>query len=139
MTTPTQPPYPPQEAYANAGTYRAPQPLWEHDARTISTLTHVSAFFFPFLGPLVAYLVFRGRSLLVEHHAKEQMNLAISLFIYAVGGIVASVLTLGIALLVVVPAMVVVPIAAFILTIVAAVSASRGEYYRFPFILRFIH
>ncbi len=134
-----QGPYPPPGAYATQGAYPPPQPLWEHEARTVAALTHVSALFFPFLGPLVSFLIFKGRSLLVEHHAKEQLNLAISLFLAVVAAVVATVATFGLALIAIIPLAVVVPVGAFILTIVAAVSASRGEYYRFPFIVRVIH
>ena len=113
-------------------------PLSESDARTFAALTHVSALFFPLVGPLVAYLVFLHRSPLVEHHAKEQINLAISLFLYSIIAVVTTVATLGIGLLVVVPLAIIVPMLAFVLTIVAAVSASRGEYYRFPCIIRLV-
>jgi uncharacterized Tic20 family protein len=137
-TTADDAPYPPPGGYAARGTSTVPEPLWESQARIIAALTHVSAFFFPFIGPLVALLVFKGRSPLVEHHAKEQLNLAISLFFYMILAVVGTIATLGLALVAVVPALVVVPIAAVVLTIVAAFSAGSGEYYRFPFIVRLI-
>jgi uncharacterized Tic20 family protein len=130
--------YPPSGGYATRGSYPPPEPLWESQARTIAALTHVSAFFLPVIGPLIALVVFKGRSLLVEHHAKEQLNLAISLFLYTIFAVVGTIATLGLALIAIVPLLIVVPIAAFVLTIVAAISAGSGEYYRFPFIMRLI-
>jgi uncharacterized Tic20 family protein len=98
-----------------------------------SVLCHLSGFFgFPFLLPLVVYLVMRGESEYVAAHAKEALNFHLSCFIYALVCVPFCFILIGIPFalaLLVVPA---------ILAVVAAVKASDGVYYRYPWTLRLV-
>ena len=123
---------------------KAPEPMLESDARTFSTLAHVSAIVgsvvgvLSWLGPLILFLMFRDRSKLIGHHAREQLNMQLSYLIYIPSAVVLGIVTLGLGFLLTIPALIILAVVFFIGTIVGAVKASRGEYYSFPFIIRFI-
>jgi uncharacterized Tic20 family protein len=102
------------------------------------------------LAAAVVYLIKRDDSPFASEHAREAINFNLSMFIYACVaaaiGIVlvgATVLTLGIGLLVTIPAglVLVLAIAAIAVTwlvcsIIAMVKAWTGERYRYPLTLR---
>lgn len=102
------------------------------------------------LAAAVVYFIKRDDSAFVREHAREALNFNLSMFIYACVaaaiGIVlvgATVLTLGIGLLVTIPAglVLVLAIAAIAVTwlvcsVVATVKAWNGEAYRYPLTLR---
>ena len=111
--------------------------------RTYGMLTHLSAFggalvALAFVGPLIMWLVRRDEHPFIDHHGKEALNFNLSMLLYGVIGIVASVATLGIGLVVVAPAAVVFFVTWVVTTIVAAVKANNGEGYRYPLTIRFI-
>lgn len=111
--------------------------------RTYGMLTHLSAFAgalvaLAFVGPLVMWLVRRDEHPFIDHHGKEALNFNLSMLLYFVIGIVASVATLGIGLVVVIPAAAIFFLTWVIATIVAAVKANQGEGFRYPLTIRFI-
>lgn len=85
------------------------------------------------IAPLVIWLLKRKEMPFVDYNGKEALNFQIT---YLIAFIVSSVLTtilIGFLMLaVLVPAWV-------ILTIIATVKASNGEYYRYPLILRLLN
>ncbi|MDE2138830.1 MAG: DUF4870 domain-containing protein [Gammaproteobacteria bacterium] len=102
-------------------------------------LAHLAAFgglVVPLVGnviaPLIVWQSWRGRSAFVEEQALESLNFNISVSIAAVVCWVAVFIfigvLLGIALL----------IAWLALTIIAAIKASEGVSYRYPFALRLV-
>lgn len=92
---------------------------------------------FAFLGPLVIYLMKKDESLYIADQAREALNFHITL---AIVGLVLIVLSLTIILIpLTVLAGIVVFIGGLILCIVAAIKASSGELYRYPFALRLIN
>ena len=99
---------------------------------------HLSAFTvflgipIPVLGPLVVWLIKRGEDDYAEWHAREALNFNLSIMLYTVTSAILILLLVGILLLPVVL------ISWFVLVIVGAVKASGGEYYRYPFTLRFV-
>jgi len=96
-------------------------------------VSHLSGIFVSVIGPLVVWLVFRGRGAYLEDQAKEALNFQIAVIIgYILGGIL-SVILIGFALIFVVW------VASTIFAILAAVAASRGEPYRYPVSLRLIN
>lgn len=107
------------------------------DSRTWGMLAHLSALVglvigFGFLGPLVVWLIRRDQDPYVDYHGKEALNFNISVLLYAlVSGLLILVL-IGVVLLAVVG------IGWLVLTIVAGVRASNGEYYRYPLTIRFV-
>jgi uncharacterized protein len=85
------------------------------------------------LGPLIVWLIKKDQNPEVDQHGKEALNFQISMTIY---GLVAGVLMLVLVGFVLLIAVIVVDI---VLTIIAAVRASNGEFYRYPFTIRFIN
>jgi uncharacterized protein len=116
------------------------------DQRNLGMLSHLSAFVAlvgvpSFVGPLIMWLVKREDPY-VAPHAAEALNFQISILIWSiVGGLVGVVLgvvTLGIGLLILVPIAIALAIAWFVVVIMGAVAASRGEAFRYPLTIRFV-
>jgi uncharacterized Tic20 family protein len=102
------------------------------DERTMGLLIHLLSLVSGFLGPLVLWLVKRDQSAYLDHHGKESLNFQISLLVYWFGSIIAMFVLIGILFI---PVLV---ILGFVMPIVAAVAANRGDYYRYPLTIRFI-
>ena len=102
------------------------------------------------LAAAVVYLVKRNDSAFASEHAREAINFNLSMFIYAciaaaigIALVGATVLTLGIGLLVTLPAGLVLVLAIgaiavtwLVCSIIATVKAWNGERYRYPLTLR---
>ncbi len=141
-----QPPYPPQQPYGQQPYGWQPGSQLSAADRTWGGAAHwsalVAAFLaLAFLGPLVVLLV-RSDSPWVRRQAVESLNFQLSMVVYAiVGGILAVVLvflTVGIALLLVIPAALAAAAFWLVLTIIGAVKASNGEDYRYPLTIRMV-
>ncbi|MCR6690406.1 DUF4870 domain-containing protein [Cellulomonas sp.] len=110
----------------------AAPPLRPDEEKTWALLAHLLPFVAGFLAPLIIWLVFKGRGAYLEHQAKESLNFQITLLIaYVVGGILMFVL---IGIVVIFAA----AIAQIVFQIMAAIAASKFEWYRYPASIRFI-
>ncbi len=115
-----------------------PQPLSPSDERMWATFAHLSAlagFIIPFgniVGPVVIWQIFKERSAFVDTHGKESVNFQITVSLAYIVSIILIFVVVGIALLVVLS------IASIVLFVIAAVKANNGEYYQYPFTIRFI-
>lgn len=85
------------------------------------------------LGPLTVWLCLRNTYPNVDVQGREALNFQISMTIY---GIVAGLLCFVVIGFVLLPILIV---ADLVLVIVAAVKASSGESYQYPFTLRLIN
>lgn len=106
------------------------------DAKNWAVMSHLSAFVMflgipSIVGPLVTWLV-KKEDPYVDYHGKEAVNFNLSFMIY---GIVSALLILLLVGLILLP---IVFITWFVLVIVGAVKAGSGEYYEYPFTIRFI-
>lgn len=126
---------------------RVPVPMTPSDETTWSTLSHLSWLVgslvgLPVLAPLVAFLVLRSRGPFVRHHTAEALNFQLSLLLYglvvAVVGGVATLITFGLLAPAWALAGLVLVIGGAVLTVVAAVAASSGQWYRYPLTIRFV-
>lgn len=104
--------------------------------KNLGTLSHLSAFIMflgipSLFGPLAIWLFNRDNPH-VEYHAREALNFNISMGLYAIVSGFLILLIVGIFLLPIVL------ISWFALTILAAVKAANGEYYQYPFTIRFV-
>jgi uncharacterized protein len=104
------------------------------------------------LGAGIVYLVKRDSSSFVAGHAREAVNFNLSMFIYAciavalgIALVGATVLTLGIGLILTLPAGVLLVVACvgiavlwLACSVIAAVKAWNGEAYRYPLSLRLL-
>lgn len=133
MTEPTPPPPPPP-----------PGPGWSGSTPgTVSAvIAHAGGIVAGFLAPLVVYLVTDRSDAFNRTEAAEALNFQLTLLLAwmvgIVGAIIMAIATFGIALFAIVPLFFVVQIGATILMIVAAVTANRGEHYRYPINIRFV-
>lgn len=104
-------------------------------------LAALSAFFSGIglvLGPLIVWLVKRDEMPFVNDQGKEALNFNITVSIVSAVLWIFSIVTLGIGLLIAVPLWIAIALIWLIVTIVAAIKANDGEYYRYPFALRLI-
>ena len=121
-----QPPVQPPPAYGVA-----PRPMSPQDEKTWATLVHIAPFVaamvgFPFLGPLIVFLVFKDRGPFIRFHAAQALNFQIVITIALwVFGLLSFVL-IGI------PFLIATGIAWVVFSIIAAVKANNGEWYRYP-------
>ena len=111
------------------GTDSTPDYTPSSDEKTLGMVAHLITFFSAFIGPLVIYLIKKDESAFVTHHAKESLNFQITMLIVV---IVLLVSIIGIFLLWAVG------ILSLVLVIIAAIRASEGKLYRYPFCIRFI-
>jgi uncharacterized Tic20 family protein len=123
---------PPGDQAPNAESYGAgPRPLSPQDEKTWATLVHIAPFVaafvgIPFLGPLIVFLLLKDRGPFVRFHAAQALNFQIIITIALwVFGLLSFVL-IGI------PFFIATCIAWVALSIVAAVKANQGEWYRYP-------
>ncbi|KEQ12301.1 hypothetical protein GZ77_17215 [Endozoicomonas montiporae] len=112
------------------------------DEKNIAMLAHL----LPLLGflipgmnivvPLLIWLTKRNESVYIDHHAREALNFQISLTLLAAIWFALQMMLVGLFFLPLVP---VVVILALILMIRAGLKASGGNYYQYPFCVRFVN
>ena len=86
-----------------------------------------------FVGPLVVWLIKRDEDPFVEWHARESLNLQISMFIYLAVSVLLMLVVIGFL------TFFAVAIFAFVVNIIAAIKAANGEWYKYPLIIRFVN
>jgi uncharacterized Tic20 family protein len=125
-------------------------PVWStmspQDERTWSILAHLSVLVWPITGlvpvaPLIIWLVFKDRSPRVGFHALQSLWYQLAwLVIFIVAGffgIILTLVTLGLALIVLVPLAFLTPVFGLIPIVhgcYAAYKVNQGIDYRYPFI-----
>jgi uncharacterized Tic20 family protein len=114
------------------GTDYIPNYTPTQDEKTIALITHLSFFIFPFIAPLVIYIIKKNESAFIAAHAKAAFN-------FHVAGAVAFIICfILIFLLIGIPLMVVLGIYGTALTIVGTIRASEGRIYEYPFTINLI-
>jgi len=114
-------------------------PQVSKDEQNWAMICHLSAlagYLIPFgniAGPLIVWLIKRGEMPLVESNGKEALNFQITVLIAVAVCIPLMFILIGI------PLMIIIGLGALILTIMAAVKVSNGEFeYRYPLTLRLL-
>ncbi len=116
-----------------------PVPLSSSDERMWAMLAHLSAlagFIIPFgniVGPVVVWQIFKERSPFVDTHGKEAVNFQITMSLAYIVAFILMLVVVGVFLLIILG------IASVVLLVIAAIKANNGEYYRYPFTIRFIN
>jgi uncharacterized protein len=114
------------------------EPACQEWERTYSLFTHLSLltvhFLIPVIPALVMWLIKRDQSPFVDDHGKEAVNFQLSLVLYTAATFVVGFLTCGIGW-VLWPLIYILGIVGMIL---AAVAASKSQYYRYPMSIRFL-
>lgn len=119
----------------------------ERNWAMILHLSVFSAFFLPFLGavlvPLIIWLLKKDTSSFVNDQGKEVINFNVSIMLYiAVCSFVAFIFLVSIIgipfILILIPFAVLVVPFWFVCTIIGAIRAQEGVYYRYPLSVRFV-
>ncbi len=117
------------------GTYfifRGNVQMISQEEKTLALLIYLVSFLTAIIGPLIIWLLKKDESAFIDYHGREYLNLFISYTIYMTVSGILVILLIGFVLLPIVGA------AALIFTIIGAVKAYSGEYYRIPFLLRIL-
>jgi hypothetical protein len=108
----------------------------EQNWAMICHLAALSGFLIPFgniVGPLIVWLIKRAEMPLVDRHGKEALNFQITVTIAIIICIPLMFILIGI------PLVFAVGIGALVLTIMAAVKVSSGNFdYRYPLTIRLV-
>ncbi|MGI9113990.1 MAG: DUF4870 domain-containing protein [Chthoniobacterales bacterium] len=114
-------------------------PATPSQTRTWCVLCHASALlglFFHFLGhllgPLIVWLVKRGDAAEIDAHGKESLNFQLSMLIYDIIAGILCLIVIGF------PLLVILWVVNTVLVIIASIRASEGQFYRYPFTIRFL-
>jgi uncharacterized Tic20 family protein len=122
-----QPGYP-QQPYMQPGQ----PPVSESDEKTWGIISHISIPFCGFIGPLIAYLIYKDRSAWLKDVTTEALNFSI---LYSIAYLI-SVITITVVIgLILWP---LVFIAALIFCILGTIAANKHEFYKYPVNVRFI-
>ena len=84
------------------------------------------------LGPLIVWLVKKDEYAFVDDQGKEALNFQISITIYSLVSGILILALIGIVLLIAVI------IFSVVMTVIAAIKANGGEYYRYPLTIRLV-
>ncbi|NKB35943.1 MAG: DUF4870 domain-containing protein [Gammaproteobacteria bacterium] len=112
----------------------------DKEARNWAMASHLSplaGYFFPIpfcslLGPLIIWLIKKDESAFISDQAKEAMNFQLTITIAYLISLALIFVLIGFFLIGVVA------IYALVMIIIAAIKASEGEHYRYPYCIRFI-
>ncbi|MEZ6187129.1 MAG: DUF4870 domain-containing protein [Planctomycetota bacterium] len=118
--------------YAPPGAHPVEPAQVTSDEKTLAMLAHLLVLVAGFVGPLVIYLVKKDESRFVGEHARDALNFQITVVLAALCCIPLVFVLIGI------PLIFAVSIGSLVCTILAAVEASKGNFYRYPFCLRLI-
>ncbi|WP_225216556.1 DUF4870 domain-containing protein [Microbacterium pullorum] len=123
MPPPPQPPY---------GAPYGPVPMSPADEKMWATLVHIGGLFFSFVPALIAYLLLRDRGPFVRAHTAQALNFQLTVLIGILVGSILLFVLIGFFVLIAVG------ILDLVLSIVAAVKASQGQWYRYPLTIQFV-
>lgn len=117
---------------------QVPKPLPGPEARQWAMFCHFAAFLglvIPFgnlLGPLIIWQIKKDLDPFVDAQGKEALNFQISVSLAALLCFLLMVVVIGF------PLLLLVSIAALVLTIIAGIKANEGRAYRYPFSWRLV-
>jgi uncharacterized Tic20 family protein len=110
----------------------------DETARNTAVAAHLSTFaglIVPFgsvIGPLAVWLTRRHRDPFIDQAGREALNFGISIAIYGAVLLVATLMLVGI------PLLIIGVVAWVVLASLAAVKASQGQSYRYPLTMRLV-
>jgi uncharacterized Tic20 family protein len=110
----------------------------DETVRNTAVVAHLSTFaglIIPFgsvIGPLTVWLTRRDRDPFIDQAGREALNFGISIAIYGAVLLVATLMLVGI------PLLIIGVVAWVVLASLAAVKASQGQSYRYPLTMRLV-
>ncbi|WP_266364469.1 DUF4870 domain-containing protein [Tellurirhabdus rosea] len=112
--------------------------LSQSDERMWGMFCHLSAlagFLIPFgniIGPLIVWQTQKDKSAFVDFHGKESLNFQITMTIAYAVCFLLFIIAIGVFILPIVA------VVSLVLFVIASIKANNGEYYKYPFTIRFI-
>jgi uncharacterized protein len=103
-----------------------------------SALTGFLSFVGFFLGPVVIWLLKKDEFPELDSHFREAINFQISMFLYLVAAIVVVVLTIGLGVVIAIPAVAIIGILDVLFPLIAGVQAYEQRTFRYPLSLRLV-
>lgn len=108
-------------------------PAPSNDDKNIATITHLGGTIFSFIPALIVWVLKKDDSEYIAAQAKEALNFQITVLLAQfIAGLLAIIL-IGFLF------MAIIWLANIVLCVIAAISTSKGEAYRYPFSLRLIN
>ncbi len=128
------PPPPPPPGYAGGPPPRpyAQPPLRPDEEKTWAIAAHLGPLLLGFIAPLVVWLVYRERSMFLDRTGKEALNFQLTLLLGYLASFVLMCVFIGFVLIFVVY------VVGIVFMVLATISVSRFEDYRYPVTIRFI-
>jgi len=108
------------------------QPMRPEDEKLWATLIHLGGIIFAFVPALVGYLVLKDRGPFIREHTRTALNFQITMAIVYVISAILSIIVIGGVLALVAGVLVI------IFSIIAAVAANKGQWYKYPLTIEFI-
>lgn len=102
------------------------------DDFNIAMLSHLLGIFTGFIGALVLWLLKKDESTFIDEQGKEALNFQITMMLGFLLSALLAIVLIGFFL------MLILMILNIIFCIVAAVAASKGEHYKYPFAIRLV-
>jgi len=102
------------------------------DERLWATLVHVGALLFGGWPALIGYLVLKDRGPFINEHTKTALNFQITMLIASIVGCVLMLVIIGFFVVIAVGIVIIV------FSIIAAMAANRGEFYKYPLTIEFL-
>jgi len=140
----------PTQAYHTQGHGTQPSTMSAEDERTWGAISHAgavvamicSAGFLGFLASIAVYVIHKDRGPFVRAHAANSINIQITMFIWllvlGVLTIPIAIFTLGLGLIVMLPALAAAFVVAGVLHVIGAVKAYNGDWWNPPLTPRFV-
>jgi len=111
----------------------SPDGLPSNDDKNIATITHLGGIVFSFFPAFIVWVLKKDDNEYIASQAKEALNFQITVLLAQfIAGILALIL-IGFLF------MFIIWLLNIVLCIIAAISTSKGETYRYPFTLRLIN
>lgn len=104
-----------------------------NDEKNIATVTHLGGTVFSFIPSLIVWILKKDDSAYIGEQAKEALNFQITMLIAEFIAGLLVVILVGFLL------MGIIWLVNIVFCIIAAISTSKGETYRYPFALRLIN
>ena len=102
------------------------------------SLADIAIPFAALIGTVIMWRVKKDQSAFLDDHGREATNFQLSVLLYVLIGVLFGVVTLGIGVIVVAPAMIGLMILKLVGSIRGALAANKGEFYRYPMCIRFM-
>jgi uncharacterized protein len=107
--------------------------LPSNDEKNIATVTHLGGTVFSFIPALIVWILKKDDSAYISDQAKEALNFQITVILAQFIAAVLAIILIGFLF------MGIIWVLNVVFCIIAAISSSKGETYRYPMCLRLIN